>query len=278
MNGSNGSPDLHALRAHALSIRRRIVTLTGTKGMGHTGGSLSLVDICTALYFHAMNVDPARPDWPERDRFILSKGHATPGYYSVLAERGFFAEADLLAEYDEINGRFQGHPDRNKTPGVDMSTGSLGQGLSIGIGLALGAKRRGWPSLAYVLLGDGEMQEGQVWEAILFAGARRVPGLVAIVDNNGLQLTAPTPAILDGGPLGAKVAAFGWRVLECDGHDLAALVATLDEAKALAAAGPVFINARTIKGKGVSFIENRVEWHSKAPSREEMQRALKELE
>jgi transketolase len=272
------NPDLNELAAHARSIRRRIITLTGTKGMGHTGGSLSMVEILTVLYFHAMNVDPARPDLPERDRFILSKGHATPGFYSTLAERGFFPEADLLAEYDEIDGRFQGHPDRNKTPGVDMSSGSLGQGLSIGIGVALGARRRGWPTTAYVLLGDGEMQEGQVWEAILFAGARRVPGLVAIVDCNGLQLTAPTPEVIEMQPLGKRVAAFGWQVLECDGHDPAALVATLAEAKTRAAAGPVFVVARTIKGKGVSFIENRVEWHSKAPSREEMARALKELE
>jgi transketolase len=237
-----------------------------------------MVEILTTLYFHAMRVDPARPDWPERDRFILSKGHATPGYYSVLAEAGFFPEAQLLVEYDECGGQFQGHPDMTKTPGVDMSTGSLGQGLSVGIGVALGAARRGWPTTTYVLMGDGEMQEGQVWEAIMLAGARRVPRLIAIVDNNRLQLTAPTPTIIDLNPIAPKVAAFGWHTLECNGHDLAELLATLDEAQTLAAAGPVFIVANTVKGKGVSFIENRVEWHSKAPSPDEMARALRELE
>jgi transketolase len=266
------------LDARAKSIRRRIITLTGTKGVGHTGGSLSMVEVLTVLYFRVMDVDPEKPRAETRDRFILSKGHATPGYYSALAERGFFPEAWLLDEYDELGGRFQGHPDMNKTPGVDMSTGSLGQGLSVGIGMALGTERRGLPSSVFVLMGDGEMQEGQVWEAILFAGLRKVPRLVAIVDNNGLQLTAPTPSILPLSPIREKVAAFGWNVMDCDGHDVRALSETLAEAKRQSAAGPVFVEARTVKGKGISFIEDRVEWHSKAPSKDEMARALKELE
>jgi transketolase len=266
------------LEALAKSIRRRIIKLTGTKGVGHTGGSLSMVEILTVLYFHAMRVDPYRPDWPERDRFILSKGHTTPGYYSALAERGFFREELLMAEYDEINSRFQGHPDMTKTPGVDMSTGSLGQGLSVGIGAALGAVKRGWPTTIFVLLGDGEMQEGQVWEAISYAGYHKVPRLVAILDNNGLQLTAPTSNVLDMTPASAKVAAFGWKTLECDGHDVSALVRTIDDAKTASTVGPVFVTANTVKGKGVSFIENKVEWHSKAPSKDEMLSALAELE
>jgi len=270
-------PEIETLQKHALSIRRRIIRLTGTKGVGHTGGSLSIVEILTALYFDAMLVDPVNPGWEERDRFVLSKGHATPGYYSALAERGFFPEADLLADYDEINSRFQGHPDMTKTPGVDMSTGSLGQGLSAAIGIALGAAARNLPIRAFVLLGDGEMQEGQVWEAIMYAGAHRVRNLVAIVDNNRLQLTAPTAAITDLSPLGAKVEPFGWRTRECDGHDLAALTDVLRWAREEAASGPVLVVAATVKGKGVSFIENRVEWHSKACNPAEMEAALREL-
>ncbi len=272
------SATIAELQQRAKNIRRRIITLTGTKGVGHTGGSLSMVEIMTALYFHTLRVDPQRPDWPERDRFVLSKGHATPGYYSTLCERGFFPEAELLHGYDEVDCCFQGHPDMNKTPGVDMSTGSLGQGLSVATGAALGIGRRGWDANVFVLLGDGEMQEGQVWEAVMYAGLNQVPRLIAIVDNNRLQLTAPTAQVLDLNPIAQKVAAFGWSVLECDGHDLAKLTATLDEAKARAAAGPVFVVAHTVKGKGVSFIENKVEWHSKAPSRDEMERALRELE
>lgn len=267
------------LSEHARRIRRRILRLTSAKGVGHTGGSLSLAEILTVLYFHAMNIDPAAPQKPERDRLILSKGHATPGYYSALAERGYFGEEQLFAEYDEIDGHFQGHPDMRKTPGVDMSTGSLGQGLSIGIGLALGMQRRKLDARAYVLLGDGELQEGQLWEAFLYAGSHKVTRLVAIVDDNGLQLTAPTgdimktPAMLE-----SAATAFGWSVLHCDGHDLPALVQTLDSAKALSNEGPCLVIAKTVKGKGISFIENRVEWHARACTPAELALALAELE
>ncbi len=270
--------NLGELERRAKQIRRRIIRLTGTKGMGHTGGSLSMVEILTALYFHTLRVDSDNPRWSDRDRFILSKGHATPGFYSALCERGFFSEAELLEGYDEIDCCFQGHPDMNKTPGVDMSSGSLGQGLSVGIGVALGMERRSLDARMVVLMGDGELQEGQVWEAVMFAGLRKVKRLIAIVDNNRLQLTAPTPSILDLNPIGEKVAPFGWTTLECDGHDLEALTACLDDARRLSADGPVWLVANTIKGKGVSFIENRVEWHSKAPSADEMVRALEELE
>jgi transketolase len=263
---------------HARSIRRRIIELTGKKGFGHIGGSMSIVEILTVLYSRTMKIDPKRPEWVERDRFILSKGHATPAYYSTLAEFGYFPEERLFEEYDEVNGHFQGHPDMTKTPGVDMTTGSLGQGLSAGIGMALGGAKRGWPTTVFVLLGDGEMQEGQVWEAVMYAGLRKTPHLVAILDNNRLQLTAVTKQILPMAPYDDKLTAFGWNVLNCDGHDLEALTVTLDEAKRLAADGPVFVIANTVKGKGVSFMENRVEWHSKACSKEEMMLALKELE
>ncbi len=270
--------EISELEKRAVSIRRRIIKLTGMKGVGHTGGSLSMVEIMTALYFHHMRVDPSNPSWLERDRFVLSKGHATPGYYSVLAERGFFHEEELFSEYDEIDSRFQGHPDMHKTPGVDMSSGSLGQGLSVGIGMALGIARRGMKSKVYVLMGDGEIQEGQVWEALLYAGLQKVPNLIAIIDNNRLQLTAATGSIMDMTPIAEKAACMGWRVWNCDGHNLEQLVDTIEAAKERSAEGPCLIVADTIKGKGVSFIENRVEWHSRACNKAEMQAALKELE
>jgi len=271
-------PDISELEKRAASIRRRIIKLTGIKGVGHTGGSLSMVEIMTALYFHHMRVDPANTNWLARDRFILSKGHATPGYYSVLAERGFFSEEDLFSEYDEIDSRFQGHPDMHKTPGVDISSGSLGQGLSVGIGMALGIVRRGLDSKVYVVMGDGEIQEGQVWEALLYAGLHKVPNLIAIIDNNHLQLTARTGDIMDMNPIAEKIVGMGWRIFNCDGHDLEKLVNVIEEAKEHSSAGPCLIVAETIKGKGVSFIENRVEWHSRACNTAEMQAALKELE
>lgn len=270
--------DIKNLKQHALEIRKRIIRLTGTKGMGHTGGSLSMVEIMTALYFNTMKIDATNPEWNERDRFLLSKGHTTPGYYSCLAEAGFFSEEDLFEGYDEINSRFQGHPDMRKTPGVDMSTGSLGQGLSIAIGIAHAIAKQKLDSCSFVLMGDGEMQEGQVWEAIMYAGYKKVTNLVAIVDNNGLQLTSDTPSVISLAPLAEKLSAFGWKVWECDGHDVGALADVLDEAKEYSKQGPAFVIANTVKGKGISFIENRVEWHSKAPSKEEMKLALEELE
>ena len=238
-----------------------------------------MVEIMTVLYFRAMKLDPEQPRLAGRDYFILSKGHATPGYYSTLAERGFFSEAELFEQYDEIDGRFQGHPDMHKTPGVDMSTGSLGQGLSVAVGIALGMERQASDSHAFVLMGDGELQEGQLWEAFLYAGSHRIKRLIAIVDDNGLQLTAPTSEIMKTPDMLAMAAAgFGWRVLRCDGHDLRALVQTLDEAKRATEQGPCLIIAKTVKGKGVSFIENRVEWHARACNALELEQALKELE
>ncbi len=269
---------IQQLEQRALSIRKRIVRLTGTCGVGHTGGSMSLADILAALYFDVMEVSPETAADEGRDRFILSKGHCTPGYYSALVERGYSDEAELIDEYDRIDGRFQGHPDKNKVPGVDMSTGSLGQGLSVGIGMALGARMKGLDLRVYVVMGDGEMQEGQIWEGLLFAGSRQLPGVVAIVDNNQLQLSERTADVLSANDLHRRVAGLGWKTLVCDGHDMKDLVATLETAKDLAASGPVFVQANTVKGKGVSFMENQVGWHSKAPNKEEMLLALAELE
>ena len=265
------------LKDKAREIRRLILETTHHAGCGHTGGSLSEADILTALYYHIMNIDPRDPRNPERDRFILSKGHATPGFYTTLAHRGFFDRKELKT-FDELGSILQGHPDMHKTPGVDISTGSLGQGLSLGIGMRLEGQRRNRPYRVFVLMGDGESQEGQVWEAALYAGARKVKNLIAITDYNKVQLAAPVDQTLSLEPLGDKWRAFGWTVLECDGHDMETLVATLEEACEKAEKGPVMIIAHTVKGKGVSFMEGDFRWHGKAPDDREYADALKELE
>ena len=258
-------------------IRVSIIHTIADAGAGHIGGSLSEVEILVALYFRIMTIDAARPDWPERDRFVLSKGHASPGYYAVLAKRGYFPE-DKLLEFDRIDSMLQGHPCMIKTPGVDMSTGSLGQGLSAGIGMSLGRDRRGLGFTVYVLMGDGEMQEGQVWEAAMYAGGRGVKGLVGIVDYNKVQLSGDTPETLDFEPLADKWRAFGWQALECDGHDVAVVVETLDRAGDMSRSGPVVVLAHTVKGKGVSFMEGDYRWHAQAPNDEERRQALDEIE
>jgi transketolase len=267
----------------ARRLRGLVIETTHFAGMGHTGGSLSEADILTALFFRVMrHLDPANPRRAERDRFILSKGHATVGYYSALALRGYFPVA-TLATFDRLGSILQGHPDMHKTPGVDMSSGSLGQGLSCGIGMALAsarlarAERPGGGFATFVLLGDGEVQEGQVWEAALFAGAQRVTRLVAIIDNNGVQLASRTADASSLEPLADKWRAFGWRTLEVDGHDVQALVETLEAAREQSERGPVAVVARTIKGKGVSFMEGSAAWHARAPNDEEFTRAMAEL-
>jgi transketolase len=258
--------------------RKLIINTTAHAGCGHTGGSLSEVEILVALYFKVMRIDPQNHRWAERDRFILSKGHATPGYYAILAMRGFFP-VEMLGEFDKINSHLQGHPCMNKTVGVDMSTGSLGQGLSAGIGMALGRDRRKWGFTVYVLLGDGEIQEGQIWEAAMYAGFHQVKGLVAILDYNRVQLAGKVPETLDVEPLADKWKAFRWQVKECDGHDMAQVVQTLEGAKALSwASGPVVVIAHTVKGKGVSFMEHQFKWHGRAPNAEERVQALAEIE
>jgi transketolase len=258
-------------------IRRSIVTTIADAGVGHIGGSLSEVEILAALYFRVMRIDPMRPDWIDRDRFILSKGHASPGLYCTLAARGYFEER-RLSEFDRLGGMLQGHPCMIKTPGVDMSTGSLGQGLSAGIGMVLGRLFRQLTFTVFVLIGDGELQEGQNWEAAMYAGAHRLRGLVAIVDDNQVQLAATTRETLPLEVLAEKWRAFGWQTLECDGHDVDALAATLVHAKTLGQCGPVAVIAHTIKGKGVSFMEGRCQWHAKAPNDKERALALAELD
>ena len=258
-------------------VRKMIINTIADAQCGHTGGSLSEVEILVALYFKVMRIDPYKPNWPLRDRFILSKGHASPGYYSVLANRGYFKE-ETLKQFDQIDSILQGHPCMIKTPGVDMSTGSLGQGLSTGIGMCLGRDKRKMDFCVYVLIGDGEMQEGQVWEAVMYAGFKKIKNLVAIVDYNKVQLTGKTPEIVGLEPLADKLRAFNWQVLECDGHDIANVVEKLEKAKEMSDAGPVFVIAHTIKGKGVSFMEGRYQWHGKAPNEEERKKALAEID
>jgi transketolase len=258
-------------------LRKSIINTVADAHVGHTGGSLSEVEILTALFFRIMKIDPSRPDWPERDRFILSKGHASPGYYCTLAYRGYFPE-EKLAQFDAVDSMLQGHPCRLKTPGVDMSTGWLGQGLSAGAGMILGRNCLAVQFNVYVLLGDGELQEGQVWEAAMFAGVRKLTGLVAIVDRNGVQLSGTVADTLAQESLADKWKAFGWHVVECQGNDIGEVVKTLEQARQLSSTGPVVVIAHTVKGKGVSFMEGKYQWHGRSPNEEERRLALAENE
>ncbi len=258
-------------------IRKSIINTIANAGAGHTGGSLSEVEILVSLYFKIMRVNPKKPNWIERDRFILSKGHASPGYYCVLAKRGYFSE-EILKTFDKINSILQGHPCMLKTPGVDMSTGSLGQGLSAGIGMCLGRDKRELDFDVYVLLGDGEMQEGQNWEAIMYAGFRKVRKLIAIIDCNKVQLTGETTDTLNLEPLAEKFQAFSWKTLECDGHNIDEIINTINKAKQVSLSGPVAVIAHTVKGKGVSFMEGKYQWHGRAPDEEQRRQAIAEIE
>jgi transketolase len=269
--------ELELLQARVKQLRKDILCMTNRAKNGHVGGSLSEIDILAVLYHNVMNIDPQDPGKPDRDRFILSKGHASPGYYVTLADRGYF-DKSVLDTFDETDSSLQAHPDMFKCPGVDYSTGSLGQGLSVGIGIALGAEARKQAFSTFVLIGDGECQEGQVWEALMYAGVRGIRNLIAVIDYNGVQLSSTMIDNVDISPLREKLAAFRWKVLNVDGHNIAALDAALHEAKKQATLGPVAVVARTIKGKGVSFMEHQYAWHGKAPNDEELQRALKELE
>jgi transketolase len=268
--------DIAALREKATTLRRHIVEMLAEAGSGHPGGSLSAVEIVTALYFGGiLRYDPQRPDWPDRDRFILSKGHGVPVQYAALAEAGYFPVAEL-ATLRRIDSRLQGHPVLGTAPGIEASTGSLGQGLSIGIGMALAARMDSRDFRVFVLLGDGECQEGQVWEAAMAAGHYLPDNLVAIVDYNGYQLDGAIADILDLKPLAAKWESMNWRVREVDGHDLPAVLAALQWA--VGQGTPVCIIAHTIKGKGVSFMEGENAYHGVAPSEEELAKALAELD
>jgi len=260
----------------AKKLRRHVITMTATAGSGHPGGSLSAADIVTALYFKVLCHDPKNPQWSDRDRFILSKGHAAPILYAALAETGYFPVAEL-ATLRKLDSRLQGHTDRNFTPGVEMSAGSLGMGLSFAIGVALAARLDSKAYRTYVLLSDGECEEGETWEAALSAAQFKLDNLAAIVDYNGMQLSGWTRDIMNLEPFTQKWQAFGWHTIDIDGHDFDQILSACQGAERIRGK-PTVIVARTIKGKGVTFMENNAAFHGKAPTWEEAKRALKELE
>ena len=269
--------ELLELKQKANEVRKGIVTAVHAAKSGHPGGSLSAADILTYLYFEEMNIDPAQPKKADSARFVLSKGHNAPGLYAVLAERGYFSKKDLLT-LRHIGSYLQGHPDMKHINGVDMSSGSLGQGISAAAGMAVSAKISGDSYHVYTLLGDGEIQEGQVWEAAMFAGHRKLDNLTVIVDNNNLQIDGSIEDVCSPYPIDKKFEAFNFHVI-CveDGNDMEQLKKAFDEAKTVKGK-PVAIIARTLKGKGVSFMENKASWHGKAPNDEEFSQAMKELD
>ena len=265
------------LQKMAVEVRKGIVTGVHSAKAGHPGGSLSAADVFTYLYFEEMNIDPKNPKDPHRDRFVLSKGHTAPGLYSALAHRGYFPVEDLLT-LRHIGSHLQGHPCLQHTPGIDMSSGSLGQGISVAVGMALSAKMSNEEYRVYTLLGDGEIQEGQVWEASMFAGARHLDNLCVIVDNNGLQIDGAVADVCSPYPIDKKFEAFNFHVINvADGNDMDQLRAAFEEAKTVKGM-PTAIIMKTVKGKGVSFMENQVGWHGKAPNDEEYEIAMADLE
>ncbi|MDP6523510.1 MAG: transketolase [Kiritimatiellia bacterium] len=268
--------DIPELEAITAETRIKMIRIVHKAQCGHLGGSLSAAEILTALYFRIMNIDPENPDMPDRDRFVLSKGHCTPGYYTTLYKRGYFSE-EILDTFDQMGSILQGHPDMKLTPGVDMSSGSLGQGVSSALGIAMGGEANGDSYYTYALLGDGEAQEGQVWETAMYAGSNKIKRFIVILDRNKVQLSATTSDALNIEPLADKWKAFNWDVLECDGHDMAAVVETLERARDMSDNGPVVIIAHTVKGKGVSFMEGRWQWHGIPPNDEQFEQAMSEL-
>jgi len=264
------------LQTIARRMRREIVEMTGAAKSGHPGGSLSAVEILVELFFDHMRHDPQRPHWPDRDRFILSKGHAAPVLYAVMAEAGY-SPADQLNTLRKLGSVYQGHPDIRFLPSLEASTGSLGQGLSLALGMGLAARLDGRGYRTFVVLGDGEIQEGQIWEAAMFGSFHKVDNVVAIVDYNGIQLDGFVKEIMEIAPLADKWRSFGWHTLEIDGHDIAALQKAFHEAEATKGK-PTVIVAHTIKGKGVSFMENNPKFHGTAPSPDEVKVALQELQ
>ncbi len=263
------------LEAIAHDIRVDVIESLHCAGSGHPGGSLSIAEIMSVLYFHEMNLDPANPNWEERDRFVLSKGHAAPAYYAALAERGYFSK-ELLKTLRQIDSPLQGHPDRKKAVGVDMSTGSLGQGISAAAGMACFAKRSGKDFRVYCVLGDGEMQEGEVWEVLMAAAHYKLSNFTVLLDNNNLQIDGQVRDVMSVYPIREKVEAFGWKVLEAGGHDVKALCSALKKARENTET-PTFIICKTVKGKGVSFMENQAGWHGAAVTDENYETAMKEL-
>lgn len=263
------------LKEQAKQIRRDIVNMVGTAKSGHPGGSLSATEIVTYLYFEEMNVDPRNPKWAERDRFVLSKGHAAPVLYATLAHRGFFP-VEELGTLRKLGSHLQGHPDMKKVPGVDMSTGSLGTGISAAVGMALACQLDKKENYVYAVLGDGEIQEGQVWEAAMAAAHYKLDHLIVFVDNNGLQIDGNIDDVMSPNPIDAKFAAFGWHVQVIDGHDFQQIADAVANAKA-EKGKPSVIVAKTVKGKGVSYMENQAGWHGSAPNAEQVAQAMEDL-
>lgn len=269
------SSNSHQLELTAAKARIHGMTMVHTAASGHIGGSLSAMDIVTNLYFDTLNIDPSNPKWEGRDRFVLSKGHCTPALYAVLALRGFFPEEDL-ALFRSIQGHYSGHPDMNYVPGVDMSTGSLGQGLSAAVGMAIAGKMDNKDYRVYSLLGDGEVAEGQIWEAAMSATKYHLDNLCIVVDVNGLQIDGATADVMPSEPLDQKFEAFGWHVIHVDGHNMTELSEAFAQAKTLKDS-PTVLLAKTVKGKGVPFMENDAGWHGKAPNDEQFERAMESL-
>ena len=259
----------------ACNVRMGIIEGTFNAKSGHPGGSLSIAEIITYLYFKEMNIDPQKPDMPERDRFVLSKGHAAPALYSVMAQKGYFPVEELKT-LRKVDSRLQGHPSMKCLPGIDISSGSLGQGISAACGMALGAKLKGADFRVYSILGDGEIEEGQVWEAAMYASAKKLDNLVAFVDNNNLQIDGTVEEVNSPYPIPEKFAAFGWNVIEIDGHSFDEIENALKAARDCKGK-PTAIVAKTVKGKGVSFMENQVNWHGSAPNAEQYETAMNEL-
>ena len=274
-NAQHTDQEIKNLNRIAQEIRRHALIMTTKAGSGHPGGSLSAADIIAALYFHQMRYDPKKPKWEDRDRFVLSKGHACPSLYAALAKAGFFPQ-ETLWTLRKLGSILDGHPDMTKTPGIDASTGNLGIGLSFGLGIALAGRLDRKKYRVYVMLGDGELDEGQVWEAAMAASHFKIDNLTAIVDNNNMQLDGFTRDIMSLEPLAEKWSAFGWHVLEIDGHNMKEILDALDTAEKIKSKPPVII-AHTIKGRGVSFMENQVYYHGKPVSEESLERALTEL-
>lgn len=269
------SVDYDLLKTKAKAIRRSIIEMLYEAGSGHPGGSLSAADILTVLYFHEMKVDPENPKWQERDRFVLSKGHAAPVLYAALAEKGFFPK-DELKKLRKMEAMLQGHPDMKGTPGVEMSTGSLGQGFASSCGMALAGKIDKKDYRVYALLGDGELQEGIIWETAMAAAHHKLDNLTAILDYNKLQIDGPNAEVMGVHPVVEKFQAFGWHVIEIDGHSFDEIINAFEEARNTKGK-PTMIVANTIKGKGVSFMENAVDWHGNAPKKDDAERALEEI-
>jgi len=268
--------ELKKLKETAREVRINIIKMLTEAGSGHPGGSLSIADILTVLYFHKMRHDPKNPKWDQRDRFVLSKGHGVPTQYAVLAKSGYFSEEELMS-LRKTGSRLQGHPDRSRLPGMEASTGSLGQGLSIAVGMAVAGKMDKKNYRIYCMVGDGESQSGQIWEAAMCAAKYKLDNLTAVLDYNKIQLDDRVSIVMEIEPVKDKWRSFGWNVIEIDGNDIPKIIDALDDAEKVKG-NPTIIIAHTVKGKGVSYMEDNVDWHGKAPSKELAEQAIKELE